>query len=60
MDFTTGSAPGPSGMEIAVLAVLVLLLVAGGWAMYQKMSGRTRSDVSGLRLGHSRDASKPS
>jgi len=60
MDFTAGSEPGLSGMEIAVLAVLVLLLVAGGWAMYQKMSGRTKSDVSGLRLGHHRDTPKQS
>ena len=60
MNFAAGSEPGLSGLEVAVLAVLVLLLVAGGWAMYQKMSGRTKSDVSGLRLGHHRDEPRQS
>ncbi|HYH82925.1 MAG TPA: hypothetical protein VEX86_24235 [Longimicrobium sp.] len=49
-----------SGMEVAVLAVLALLVVVGGWMLFQKMSGRTRSDVSGLRLGGQRDAHRES
>lgn len=47
---------GVSPFEIVVLAVLVVLCLAAGWAMYRKLSGRTTSDVSGLRLGHHRDA----
>jgi len=54
MDFVKVGGGGLSGVETAVLAVLVLLCIAGGWAMYRKLSGKTSSDVSGLRLGHHR------
>ena len=51
---------GVSPIELVVLAVLVVLCLAAGWAMYQKWSGRGTSDVSGLRLGHDRGAARPS
>jgi hypothetical protein len=47
---TVGS--GLSWGEGVALAVLVLLVIAVGWTMYQKARGHTKSDVSGLHLGH--------
>jgi hypothetical protein len=52
MDFAKVDGGGISGVELAVLAILVLLVVVAGWAFYQKMSGRSTSDVSGLKLGN--------
>lgn len=57
---TTQIWAGVSPFEIVVLAVLVVLVLGAGWAMYQKWSGRTTSDVSGLRIGHHRDATRSS
>jgi hypothetical protein len=53
---TTRIWAGVSPFEVVVLAVLVLLCLAAGWAMFQKWSGRAASDVSGLRLGQHRGA----
>jgi hypothetical protein len=60
MDVVKIDAPGVSPMEMVMLAILLVLCVAVGWAMYRKWSGRTTSDVSGLRLGQHRDATRPS
>jgi hypothetical protein len=51
MDFAKVDGPVMSGAEMAILAILVLLCIAGGWAMYRKFSGKQTSDVSGLKLG---------
>ncbi len=58
MDVVKIDGPGTSGVELAVLAILLVLCVAVGWAMYRKWSGRTKSDVSGLRLGQHRGATR--
>ena len=50
MDFQKIEGPFLSGMEVALLVFLVLLCLAVVGAMYRKWSGRTQSDVSGLRL----------
>ena len=41
---------GLSGVEIAVLAALLLLCLVVGWQLYQRFSGREVSDVQGLRF----------
>ncbi|HSU15454.1 hypothetical protein [Longimicrobium sp.] len=50
MDFAKIDGAGTSSAEIAVLAVLAVLLVVAGWAFYRKMSGREKSDISGLHF----------
>jgi ABC-type Fe3+ transport system permease subunit len=47
MDFVKG---GPSGVEMAVLAALLLVCAMVAWRLYQRFSGRDVSDVQGLRL----------
>jgi hypothetical protein len=50
MDVVKVSTTAISLPELAVLAVLAAICVAAAWVFYQRWSGRTRSDVSGLRF----------
>ena len=58
MDIQKIDGAGASGMEVAMLAILLVLCLAVGWALYRKWSGRATSDVSGLRLGQHRGAAR--
>jgi len=50
MNYAQLGTPGLSPAEMIVLAVLLVLVLGAGWAFYQKFSGRTKSDVSGLHF----------
>lgn len=52
MDLVKVDGGGLSGVEMAVLGVLVLLCLVAAWRFYLHWSGRATSDVSGLRLTH--------
>jgi hypothetical protein len=41
---------GASTAEMVVMAVVILAVLGAGWVFYQKFSGRTKSDVSGLHF----------
>ncbi|HEX8245804.1 MAG TPA: hypothetical protein VF541_19985 [Longimicrobium sp.] len=45
-------SPPLSPAEIVILGILAVLCLAAGWTLYQKMSGRGKSDVSDLRFTH--------
>jgi len=50
---------GVSPVEVVALVVFALIALAVAWTAYQKWTGKTKSDVSGLHLkhnGHSRDS----
>jgi hypothetical protein len=47
MDFMNG---GANGVEIAVLAALLVVCAVVAWQLYQRMSGRAVSDVNGLHF----------
>lgn len=55
MSFANG---GLSGVEMAVLLVLVALCLAVGVTIVRQMRGKTQSDVSGLKLKN-RSATPP-
>ncbi|HEV7590495.1 MAG TPA: hypothetical protein VGO40_20460 [Longimicrobium sp.] len=39
-----------SGLEMVVLAALLVVVAVVAWQMYQRMSGRAVSDVKGLHF----------
>jgi len=59
MNDTTTIWAGISWAEVVGLVVIALLVVAVGWTMYQKWSGHTKSDVSGLHFKHHDHGSPP-
>ncbi|HVG45952.1 MAG TPA: hypothetical protein VM890_14520 [Longimicrobium sp.] len=49
MDFAKDSG-GISGLEMVVLAALLLVCAVVAWQLYLRFSGRGVSDVQGLRF----------
>ncbi|HET7232273.1 MAG TPA: hypothetical protein VFJ16_19865 [Longimicrobium sp.] len=41
---------GVSPVEVVALVVIALIVLAVAWSAYQKWSGHTKSDVSGLNF----------
>jgi hypothetical protein len=41
-----------SGLELAVLAALLLVVAVVGWRLYSRFSGREHSDIEGLHFTH--------
>ena len=52
MDYVKVWNGGPplSAAEIVILGILAALCLAAGWTLYQKLSGRGKSDVSDLHF----------
>ncbi|HET7461278.1 MAG TPA: hypothetical protein VFJ82_08510 [Longimicrobium sp.] len=50
---------GVSPVEVVALVVFALIVLAVAWTAYQKLSGRARSDVSGLHLKHNGHSRQP-
>ena len=50
MNYVRVDGGGVSGVEIAVLAALMLVCAVVAWQLYDRFSGRGVSDVQGLRF----------
>jgi len=50
MNYATDGGGGISGLEMVVLAALLLVCAVVAWQLYQRFSGREVSDVNGLRF----------
>ena len=50
MDYVKVEGAGVSGLEMVVLAALLLVAAVVAWQLFQRFSGREVSDVNGLRF----------
>jgi len=50
MDYVKVEGAGVSGLEMVVLAALLLVAAVVAWQLFQRFSGREVSDVNALRF----------
>jgi hypothetical protein len=58
MDYVK-DGPSVSGLEMVVLAVLLVVCAVVAWRLYQRFSGHDVSDVNGLRMSRRPPAPPP-